>query len=360
MILFIGTEQAGYFAAEVAQTRNMTLQFTGLITDLHNMKNAALKDKYDYIIVNVDMLTSPTEETAEVMRQIQLASPAKIIILAKGYSLQSKLVQTLTAASMTSFLTATNLAEIKMQLEQALDGTDNAPEVSTLVKELEKNTEIITPTLPQSTYTTVAVAGCIDRIGTTTQCIQMVKYLNANGRKACYIEMNTNGYLAQLKTYYDDGVQIDEGIGKIMYQNVDLFYRQDKISEILKLGYDFYVYDFGVYEPEKFALIPFLEKNLKFIVCGSKPNELPAMQQALQTFYNSDVQYIFSFAPEDEQSDLLQLMEDKSAVTYFAPYSPDCFFYSSSSSIWEKIFGHFPAQTNTPQKKKFSLFKKQK
>ena len=154
----------------------------------------------------------------------------------------------------------------------------------------------------------------------------MVKHLNIQNKKACYIEMNSNGYLALLKEFHDEDVTFDEQLGKITYQNVDMFYNKDKISDILKLGYDYYIYDFGTYRPDDFVLISFLEKNIKFVVCGTKPNELMYMQQALQVFYDNDVNYIFSFSPESEHEDVLALMEEKSECTYFATFTPDLFF----------------------------------
>ena len=50
------------------------------------------------------------------------------------------------------------------------------------------------------------------------------------------------------------------------------------------------------------------------------------MQQALQVFYDNDVNYIFSFSPESEHEDVLALMEEKSECTYFATFTPDLFF----------------------------------
>lgn len=54
-----------------------------------------------------------------------------------------------------------------------------------------------------------------------------------------------------------------------------MFDRQEKIADILQLGYNFYVYDYGVYNSADFNKTSFLEKNVKIFVVGSKPNELP-------------------------------------------------------------------------------------
>ena len=51
---------------------------------------------------------------------------------------------------------------------------------------------------------TIAVVGSLSRIGTTTQCLQIVKYFQSCGKKACYIEFNNTGFLNALKKYYTD------------------------------------------------------------------------------------------------------------------------------------------------------------
>lgn len=79
--------------------------------------------------------------------------------------------------------------------------------------------------------------------------------------------------------------------------------------------------------------------NDKYKICRTKPNELMYMQQSLQAFYDNDVNYIFSFSPESEHNDVLELMEEKAACTYFSTFTPDLFFYSSNgNSVWNRVF----------------------
>lgn len=359
MILFIGTEQAGFFISEVAKARQIPIRITGLVTSLENIQNLALQEKYDYIVINIDMLTDSSREIAEAINNIHISTTSRIIILAQGYGTDSEIVQELCNVGITNFLTSNNLSKIKDQLETALNGIDDIP----LLIPQNQVPPAPKPFNSNNSYKTIAVVGSVGRIGTTTQCIQMVKYLNIQNKKACYIEMNSNGYLTLLKEFYDEGVTIDEQLGKITYQNVDMFYKKDKISDILKLGYDYYIYDFGTYRPDDFALISFLEKNIKFVVCGTKPNELIYMQQALQAFYDNDVNYIFSFSPESEHNDVLALMEEKSSCTYFATFTPDLFFYSSNGNhVWNQIFEHETEQSinEVPEKRKSFFFSKKR
>lgn len=363
MILFIGTEQAGYFVSEVAAAQQTPIQITGLMLDLQKIQNLALQENYAYIVINVAMLADSSQDIASMIEHIRLSASGRIIILAQGYSIQSEMIQELIKVGITNFLTSNNLSEIKRQLETALKEVNDT-------QAQQSQTEIPAVSLQKPhpselfhTYKTIAVAGSMARIGTTTQCIQIVKFLALQGKRACYIEMNRNGYVNLLKEFYEDGVTIDEQIGKITYQNVDMFYKKDQISEILKMNYDYYIYDYGAYQSNDFTLISFLEKNIKFVVCGTKPNEFTGMQQVLKAFYHHEINYIFSFSPESEHQDVLSLMEEKAQHTYFALSSPDLFFYSSNSdTIYNKIFYQKlePAQENTPEKRKNFFFSKKK
>ena len=44
-------------------------------------------------------------------------------------------------------------------------------------------------------YITIGFAGSQNRIGTTTQALQMLQYLQLMGKKVCYIEMNDSMYV---------------------------------------------------------------------------------------------------------------------------------------------------------------------
>ena len=112
--------------------------------------------------------------------------------------------------------------------------------------------------------------------------------------------MNGSNFIGALKQNYEISSE-DPSIGKVTFQNIDLFEKQDKISCALKLGYDFYIYDYGVLSSPSFHRISFLEKDRKFLVCGTSPEELSQTNQAISQFYDSDVQYLFNLVPDEDQ-----------------------------------------------------------
>ncbi len=258
------------------------------------------------------------------------------------------------------------------------------------------------------------------RIGTTTHAIQIVKHLLYCGKKACYIEINGTGFVRDLlEAYMPESVNEEKGLvsfenvdlyyrqdlipeilhmdyeyyvydygtfsdqdfnkislekGLVSFENVDLYYRQDLIPEILHMDYEYYVYDYGTFSDQDFNKISFMEKNVKVMVLGSKPNEIQKSTQLITSVFYQDIYYLFNFtakADQDDlreknvkvmvlgskpneiqkstqlitsvfyqdiyylfnftakadQDDLREMMEQKGERTFFTEYCPDMFYY---------------------------------
>ena len=204
---------------------------------------------------------------------------------------------------------------------------------------------------------TVAVVGSTPRIGTTTQALQIVKHLILQGYTACYIQLNSSDHVQRIAEFYTDSTQ-DEDMGRVTYQNIEMYYRQEKIADILAKNYDYYIYDFGCISDKDFTLVQFLEKDIKIAICGSKANELPQIQSVLEQLGNTSADYIFSFTSENDQADIIELMEEKRKHTYFTGYIPDPFSYAPCSEPIFKAVIKPDKPKNQPDTKKhrFSLF----
>lgn len=206
--------------------------------------------------------------------------------------------------------------------------------------------------------TVISVAGCCNRIGTTTQALQIIKYLQFLGHKAAYIQLNDSEYVQKAAGLYS-AEDIDRSLGRVTLNGTDLYSKPDQIAEIRGMGYEYLVYDFGSFSSKSFNLIQFLEKDIRIIVGGDSPHELGAMQDVFRSpILQNSTYYIFSFVHENDFQEIRGLMEDKADMTFFAKYTPDPFVYTSDSNdLYDKIIG----ATNTvePQKKKgmFAFFK---
>ena len=73
--------------------------------------------------------------------------------------------------------------------------------------------------------------------------------------------MNPNGFVQAHEQNFE--CIHDAQLGKVQYQDVDLYYKQEHLVEILSMDYDYYIYDYGTYQDRDFNKTSFLEKDLK-------------------------------------------------------------------------------------------------
>ena len=160
--------------------------------------------------------------------------------------------------------------------------------------------------------------------------------------------------------FYTDAI-LNEDTGLVTYQNLEMYYKKERIADILARNYDYYIYDFGCISDKEFTLVQFLEKDIRIAVCGSKANELPYIQSVLELMNISTAEYIFSFTGEADRKDISELMEDKQKHTFFSGYIPDPFSYNpSSKEIYSAIIKPEKAKESDSPKHRFKLFGRRK
>lgn len=171
----------------------------------------------------------------------------------------------------------------------------------------------------------IHVAGTMPRIGTTTVAIQLILFLNRLGYKAAYVEMNAQDYIWGITAVYAGCVK-DRLPGKITYGGVEL-YAKERLPELLSGGshYDYIICDYGNLSSKNFDIQAFADCSAMIIVAGIKPNEVFLTNMALENKMLSDAVYVFSFISKADQADVLEMMQEKAAMTAFMPYSPDPF-----------------------------------
>lgn len=182
----------------------------------------------------------------------------------------------------------------------------------------------------------IAFAGICAHIGTSTQALQLLLYLQNTGRSACYVEFNNSGFLSALQSLYAD-LHRRERDGRLYYRNI-AFYRAEDYYRLGSLPYDYVIRDYGVYAGEGFARYSFLEQDCQCLVCGSKANEIFALEKVLRD-KGKDFFYIFSFVPYDERDVLRNLLGEAGKRVFFAPLWTDMFSYDESNMNYKLMLG---------------------
>ena len=161
---------------------------------------------------------------------------------------------------------------------------------------------------------TIAIAGCVSRIGTTTQAIQSVLTVKQSGLKACYLEMNRTGYLDNLLALYGTA---EDRKNLIKFSGIDM-YKRGYAKSISKKDWDYVIRDYGSASDESFEETSFAEQPLKIVICGSKPNEIFKTQDLLGNPVYDDSFFVFSFVPEEDRMAIKSLMGRRAEKTFFA------------------------------------------
>lgn len=181
---------------------------------------------------------------------------------------------------------------------------------------------------------TIAIAGCIGHIGTTTQAIQAVLTVKQKGFKACYLEMNRTEYLDNLLGLYG---QAEDKKNLVRFSGIDM-YKRNFAKTISQKDWDFVIRDYGQANTDTFEETSFAEQPIKIIVCGSKPNEIFKTQDLLTDPMYDDAFFVFSFVPEEERISILSLMGRRAERTFFAGISFDPYeLIADSVKCYQKI-----------------------
>lgn len=358
MILFIGSSDRGFFAEEIAVKKGE--KFAYVDPNIHIRPQMPVILQYSdttCMIFDLEQYEDKAAEIADAVIKLSRSNNAKVIIYASGYIPQSQGVTALYEKGIRNFIFSTSLSGIKEEYELCIAGFYEANGIDVLENLKEENPE--EEESQTAGYTKIGIAGACPRIGTTTQCIQLIKDLIFRGYKACYIQMNNTNYLNEYLSGWFVSEEIDEELGRIKIEGIDHFYKLEKLPKILTLGYDFYVYDYGTYKDNYFNKTSFLEKDARVFVVGSKPGEFSATKELIDNMFYTESYYIFNLTPENEKEDLLAFMEEKAVQTYFSEIAKDKYVLAVSD-IYGKIIPAEAKRTDEAPKKKRRFFGRNK
>ena len=348
MIIYAGDRTAGNFIYEVAKKRNIEVNHIEENIDIKKQENDILfqLSKAKYLVIDIDQYINEAEEIAESLGAIKKLG-AKIIVLTSSLSSDNLLISKLVDIDIKNFISkADNLSSMKNELEKNLTDYYDINERKEIeeIKNLKKAAK-----LKDEKTTTIAVAGSINRIGTTTQAIQIVKYLIYKGYKACYIEVNNNVYenstLSKEKeplTYTKKLKKIlslseDEKINMMKYEGIELYNNIDKLADIKDRDYDFIVFDYGCYKNNYFNKASFLKDDINIFICGSEITEIDEAAALASNISYEKSKLVFSFTDKSDEDDIISLIssikikenEENGARCYFANFAPNPFKLSS-------------------------------
>lgn len=358
MLLFVGDDIVGYWVEEPSKLNGESVEYVKSSLDIKEQTNEILRsrnEKINYVVYDLEQYSISAAEIVAEIYNIYQAGNAEPIFLATAFLPSSDLIVRLQERGFNKFIFEYSDGKKKSELEKCMNGYYDVQKPENLLDVAEKITI-------QKKRTMIGVGGACQRMGTTTQAMQLVKHLLYCGKKACYIEVNSTRFIQELLNTFEVE-EHNENVGKVRFSNIDLYYRQELIPEVLQMDYDYYVYDYGVFNSKDFNKVSFLEKDIKIMVLGSNPGELQKSTELIDSVFYQNVNYIFNFTAPSDQEDLVANMGDKGQQTYFMNYCPDMFIYVPAKYydyIFEQIGDDFSEKPNDTKKSKWPWGRKKK
>ena len=292
-----------------------------------------------------DILVSVTEETLEKSMLVGKTKAEASEFFVERPDLTNKTART-------EVDVAQQEAARKMQAEQ------QARHEEAVREQLQKREQILPDKRfrKYKPYITVAVCGAEPHVGATHHALQMSKFLNMIGFKACYLEANETQKIFYLKSLYPQNSNFSDRKNLLQCFGVDI-YSGFNISDVIAENYDIYVFDFGVITEMK--LTSFLTKDLSVIVSGVKAWELNQLRNAMELLgTKKTVSYLLNFAIKDEEAKIRQFMSSLSPHAFFSAYEPNSFKGGVNIEIYKNIFKEYLIKHEEvlPQTKRRGLF----
>lgn len=375
MILYIGEKQESFFVDDVANEIGEEMEVLTGYLNIKEILAPSTTATYKHIIVNVLVFINEVSEIVSTLKSIKQITNANLVIYARGSQPNSQIVQGCYYAGFKNYILSNILSDMKEECRKGLNGyyeLNGVPFENSFYneeqREEEKSITLEQIRMAQKRKISVGVAGGCSRIGTTTQSLQMCKYLMLLGYQACYIEMNSSSYIkALMDTRSEEDYQCLDEIGLVKYQGIDLYIKPEYIPTIKKKDYDYFIYDYGCFHDASVLdyNYNFLEKDIHIIICGIKPIEYEGTASVLEKTKGSDFCYIFSFVEKgSDREEIKDLMDTKSEQTFFAEPVFNPFSYSANSNTtYENIFnvGIKPKEiTQEVKEKRKGFFTKKK
>ena len=216
-ILFCGSVVKGNFIEEISRRRKDKVVFAGSYNHITQLETKLFEQQYNIIVFDISSFIDDSEFITDYIKRISKAKTCKIIILAAGYTYKSRIINDLIKAGFVNFILSTGLASQHEEYEKCIDGYY---EKNGLEEEMLQEQKKETSPENNNKLISIAVCGTMHRIGTTTQCMQIVKYCMSKGYRAAYVEVNSDNYISMCKDIYS---AIEEKENHISYNNIDMY-----------------------------------------------------------------------------------------------------------------------------------------
>ena len=157
-------------------------------------------NRYFGVIINIDELTIPVEETQNIIKDILVKTDIAVCLLCAGHTIEEPVIRNLVEIGVQFFMTGVNSI---INAKVILNMLKRQSNVATL---FSNNEGVLNSSDNKIKTKSITVGGCLPRMGVTTFCIQLIQFLHSIGKKACYVDRTSSNYMDD---FIDEMVQLD-------------------------------------------------------------------------------------------------------------------------------------------------------
>jgi len=333
-------------------------------------------NQINYLVLDLSAFINSTNND-EILRNLDRLRgnyEFRIILIAQGFKKGNELLASCFNMGIYNLVTAQNDTQMYDQLKICLSDKGMTYAQASqyridILSNKQKNTEIIKTNYEKVKQdVSIGVLGITNHIGTTSWAINLLHFLSSLPNiSACFIEANNHKDIKDLKDFSEiNGMGIEHypTTAEIKVDGMEMYYDISKIGEIVSQKYDFYIYDYGnTRELSELDIASFLNKDIKFIVMGSKPWEYKYISRTFNAIQLQETQdsvfLIYNFVRQEDRKGIKAQMG--SLNVYFNEFQPEPFILHSKSYL-EEILKRYLTNANYEEinksKKKFIFFKR--
>lgn len=363
---------------QIVEERNREISIVERFRGNYNLTNLLSQDlkslnNIDFFILDLNSILNSTDNSEIISRldKLHQLNDFRIIVIARGFKRGNVLLAQLLASNITNIITASTDSQLYDQLQICLSEKGMTYQQASQFK-LDNIEQTMSSSIVEIRHekvkqdVSIGVVGLSRGIGATTFSLNLLHFLSdISNLKPCLIEVNNHNDLEELSkqdTINDMGVINQPSLSQISIGGMDIYTDLSKMGEIKAQNYQQYIYDYGSIEDlDGTSVASFLNNDLKFIICGSKPWEYKYLAKAFKKFQisgNNDntMWFIFNSVKEIEQQSVKEGMKDLNV--YFAEYQPDPFEKKNVLFLEDKFRSYLSDSSfeEQPKKKKFNLF----
>lgn len=398
MVYYITTAEHLMLVKELCEKNEIGFEYTTNIKDIKLFVNTEIKKltHVKYFVIDIDCLQNTDKEIYDSICGMQyMTANARLIVVALGRTADDSLINALISRNICNIVMSNDEETAKNEIKECMskDGRKKetvsplsdtpfapsaetnftspisnpyAPPVSAARTESIENISVpisIKSEIPaaRQAFITIGVCGVEPHIGTTHHALALTAYLTNQRKKACYLESNIHGDIQKMLDIYEGSSRTLQEDGSINWNGV-MIYRDYSFLDILKMGYQFYVYDYGACR--EITSQEFVSNDIKILVSGSKPWEYYNYSKVIENLASvPDLYTIMNFSVPNQRKMLC--LEELKEQTYFADYSPSFLYGAENDGIYADILSGYlgidKSETNGSKMKKrlFGGFKRQ-